>query len=74
MIKLNSKFTEGQIALIAIKNLKYRLFYASYFKYYEKYSKFFENLLKFSGSLITNLSKKLNVSRKIAMLSLSILN
>ena len=74
MIKLNSKCTEKTIGLITVQNLQRRLFYALYFEYYETHSEFCDNLPKFSGSEITNLSKKLNVSRKIAMPSLLVLN
>lgn len=73
MTKLNSKFTQDQIVLINSKNKGYRLFYALFFKYYEIHSEFFINLPKFSGSLITNISNNLKLSRKIAIPSESIL-
>ena len=73
MTKLNSKFTEDPIVLINSKNKKYRLFYALFFKYYEIHSEFFIKLPKFSGSLITNISNNLKLSRKIAIPSGSIL-
>ena len=62
---LNSNFTIEQINLIMKKQKEYRMFYALYFKHYEIKVKFFGDFPKFSGSLVTNISKKLQINRKI---------
>jgi len=74
MIRLNSKFNKEQLSLIVSKSRKYRIFYALLFKYYEINTEFFTELPKFSGSLITNFTKILNVSRLISIPSESVLN
>lgn len=74
MIRLNSKFNQEQLSLIFSKSRKYRIFYALLFKYYEINTEFFTELPKFSGSLITNFTKVLNVSRLISVPSESVLN
>lgn len=65
----NSKFSQDQMLLINKKKRKYRLFYSLLLKYYEIHTDFFKKTPKFSGSLITNITKSLNLPRTISTLS-----
>lgn len=62
----NSKFSQDQMLLINKKKRKYRLFYSLLLKYYEIHTDFFKKTPKFSGSLITNITKSLNLPRTIS--------
>ena len=74
MTRLNSKFNKEQFSMITDKARKYRLFYALLFKYYEIHSEFFNDTPQFSGSLMTNLSKLLEVPRNLFTPSKSVLS
>lgn len=61
MKRLNSKFTESQLQIIFARDKKFRLYCAILLKYYEAHSIFFKELPKISGSLLKNITKKLNL-------------
>ena len=62
---LNSSFTEEQITLIKRKQKRYRFYFALLFKYYEVHGDFFKSIPSLSGSLMSNICRKIFVRRKI---------